>query len=178
VLDSDSLPSNWGDPVKGIRAGLSVDSEKVKVGERVLLHLRWENINASDLLGQGECREPLPEVEIQDSQHHVLKTLPTYIICNSHGWGPFGIEKGKPQHIFREFTTAGDQAPSFGDAASPILPGPGVYFLVAVWSSRVLENVDAKASAPPGIGAFKFGAVYAVARSTPVRIEVLPRGNP
>lgn len=179
VRDVDSLPSNWGEPVKGIRAGLSVDRERFTVGDRVPLHVRWENVNASDSLGQGECGEPGPDVEIQDSQHQVLKTIPGSSDCmGGHGFGPFGIAKGKPQHDFREFTTASDPVPPFVTPAPPSLPGPGVYFLVSVWSARVLEKIDAEASAHRQIGARKIGAVYATARSTPVRIEVVPRGNP
>jgi hypothetical protein len=173
VRDVDSLPSNWGEPTKGIRAGISVDRERFTSGERVPLHLRWENVNASDPLGQGECGDPKPDVEIQDSQHHVLKTIPTYSDCMGHGWGPFEISISKPQHIFREFNTVSDPVPPFVTPAPPMLLGPGIYFLVSVWSPRVLEKSDPVVLGRQ-IGAGKMGAVYATARSTPVRIEVVP----
>ena len=162
VLDVDSLTPNWGEPVKGIRAGLSVDNERFTAGDRIPLHIRWENVDASDPLGQGECWEPEPKLEIQDSQHHVLKTLPMESMCMGHGWGPFEIAKGKQQHVFRELTTVSE------------LPGPGTYFLVTVWSARILEKTENDAPIRGRIGAGKIGAVYATAQSTPVRIEIVP----
>jgi hypothetical protein len=178
VLDVDVLPPNWGEPVKGIRSGLSVDREQFAVGERIPLHIRWENTAASDPLEQGECGDPEPDVEIQDAQHNVVKTIPTYRGCNGHGWGPFEIPRGKPLHMFTEFTTESGQVPPFVTPAAPTLPGPGVYFLVSVWAPRVLEKVEGETSAYLHNGAGKIGAVYATARSMPVRIEVVPRGNP
>lgn len=171
VLDVDSLAPNWGEPVNGIRTGLSIDRENFKVGDRVPLHIRMENVNASSPLGESECGEPEPDVEVQDSQHNVLLTVPTYSCVMVHGWGPFEIAKGKPWHIFREFTTASDPVPA-------TLPGPGVYFLVSVWSPRVLEKSDAESSPHRMMSAGKMGAAYAVARSAPVRIEVVPRTVP
>jgi hypothetical protein len=157
VLGMDSLAPNWGEPVKGIRAGLSVDRERFTVGERVPLHLRWDNVDASDSLGQGECREPEPDMEIQDSQHDVLKTISADFGCSGHGWGPFEIEKGKPHHIFREFATSSDRVPPSVTPAPAILPGPGVYFLVSVWSARILEKSGADALSPHPMSAGKMG---------------------
>ena len=176
VLDVDTLPANWGEPINGIRAGLSVDRERFTVGDRVPLHLRWENVKAIDSLGEGECGDPKPSVEVQDSEHHVLKTIPTYSDCMTHGWGPFEIAQGKSQHAFTEFTTVADPAPLLVSPSSPILLRPGVYFLIGVWSARVLEKIVTDASAPSH-GGGKFGPVYATARSLPVRIEVVSGGN-
>jgi hypothetical protein len=167
VLDVDTLAPNWGGAVQGIRAGLSVDHVKFSVGDRVPLHIRWENLNATASLGQGECREPRPELEVQNSKHQVLKTLPTEPMCMGHGWGPFGIAQGTAQHGFQELTTV----------SPPILPGPGIYYLVSVWSPRVLEKYESE-STGFRIGAGRLGKVYATARSLPVRIEVVPGSNP
>jgi hypothetical protein len=166
VLDVETLAPNWGDPVKGIRAGLSVDRVRFKLGERVPLHLRWENVDAAMPLAQGECMDPEPALEIQDSQHKVVHTIPGMRGCMGHGWGPFAMEKGKPQRAFFELAIGRPTAPTLG-----VLPGPGVYYLVSVWSPPVLEAPDAET----GLGRFgKFGKVYATARSLPVRIEVAP----
>jgi hypothetical protein len=189
VHDVDSLSPNWGDATSGIRAGLSVDRESYTLGERIPLHLRWENVDASHPLGETECGDPQPDVEIQDSQHNVLRTIPTRSFCMGHGWGPFEIAKDKPMHIFWELTTASDPVPpptvvppflppaDLAPAPS-ILPGPGVYYLVTVWSARVLEKTDATAASHLVKSAGKIGGVYATARSTPVRIEVVAPNNP
>ena len=170
VLDVDTLEPNWGDPVVGIRAGLSIDREKYRVGERIPLHLRWENVNAAMPLAEGECREPEPELEIQDSQHRVVRTIPDMTICTGHGWGPFTIPKGKAQRTFIELATAhSTETPPFSDIRGE-LPGPGVYYLVSVWSPLVLEP-DAEPD-NTRIGSGHVGKVYATARSMPVRIEV------
>ena len=56
VLDVDTLAPNWGETIRGIRAGLSVDRTTFKTGERVPLHPQWENMNAEVPLTQLECR--------------------------------------------------------------------------------------------------------------------------
>jgi hypothetical protein len=170
VLDVDTLDPNWGAPAKGIRAGLSIDKASFRLGERVPLHLRWENVNAAMPLAEGECKEPEPELEIQDSQHNVVRTIPNMTICTGHGWGPFMMEKGKVQRTFIELATAHPtEISTFNDVRSE-LPGPGVYYLVSVWSPLVLES-DAEPD-KRRIGSGHVGKVYATARSLPVRIEV------
>lgn len=181
VLDPDTLPPNWGETVKGVHAGLSVDRTNFTAGERVPLHIRWENVNASMPLGQGECRDPLPALEIQDSQHHVLQTIPMYSMCMGHGWGPFTLPKGKAQRFFRELTTVSPPMPTGITPGRADLPGLGVYYLVSIWSPRVLELPPDTAA--PGIVPLKsssahIGGVYAIARSQPVRIEVVASRNP
>jgi len=57
-------------------------------------------------LAEGERKEPEPALEIQDSQHNVVRTIPIEPMCMSHGWGPFTIAKGKAQRTFVELTTA------------------------------------------------------------------------
>ena len=170
VLDVDTLEPNWGDPAKGIRAGLSIDKASFRLDERVPLHLRWENVNAAMPLAEGECKEPEPELEIQDSQHNVVRTIPDMTICTGHGWGPFTMQKGKAQRTFIELATAHSTQTSPLNDFRGELPGPGVYYLVSVWSPVVLES-----DAVPDntrIGSGHVGKVYATARSLPVRIEV------
>ena len=181
VLDVDTLAPNWGEPVKGIRAGLSIDRASFRRGEEIPLHLRWENLNAAKPLGQGECREPEPELEIQDAQHNVVQTIPMLPMCMGHGWGPFMIEKGKAQRTFIALATA----QPFSNTASPFsnnvrgnLPGAGVYYLVSVWSPPVLDAIEGETDKSPRIGRGRFGKVYATARSLPVRVEVVPNSNP
>jgi hypothetical protein len=77
VLDVDTLAPNWGEPVEGIRAGLSIDRASFSLGEQVPLHLRWENVKAAMPLAQGECKEPEPTLEIQDAQPNVVRKTPT-----------------------------------------------------------------------------------------------------
>ena len=180
VLGVDNLAPNWGDPVDGIQAGLSVDRAKFSLGEKVLLHLRWENVTAAVPLAQGEGMEPVPDLEIQDSQHNVLRTIPTVACMTGHGWGPFAIQNGKTQRIFRELTTKPPPVPQFVTPLQADLPGPGVYYLVSVWSPRVLDTSDAETDKSPriGVGGGRFGKVYATARSRPVRVEVVPGNNP
>lgn len=179
VLDVDTLPPNWGDPVEGIRAGLSIDRVSFKLGEPVPLRLRWENVNAAVPLAQGECMEPEPTLEIQDSQHNVVKTIPMFSMCMSHGWGPFTIPKGKPQRTFIELATAHSAGQYAISDVRGELPGPGVYYLASVWSPLVLDPPDAEAGIAPRIGSSgRFGKVYATARSQPVRVEVAPGNNP
>lgn len=173
VLNVDTLAPNWGETVQGIRAGLSVDRVRFTVGEHVPLHIRWENLNATVSLGQGECREPLPDLEIQNSERQILKTLsadslPPMRICNGHGWGPFTIAKGTAQHEFGELTTV----------SPPILPGPGIYYLVSVWSPHVLDTSEPESNGDLRLSAGRLGDVYATTRSLPVRIEVVPSTNP
>jgi hypothetical protein len=132
VLDVDTLAPNWGETVEGIHAGLSVDRASFSAGERVPLHIRWDNVNAGEPLGQGECGDPEPALEIQDFQHNVLRTIPKYSMCNGHGWGPFTVQKGKAQRTFRELTTMSTRTG---------LPGPGVYYLVSVWSPFQLPTI-------------------------------------
>jgi len=179
VLDVDTLAANWGDPVGGIQAGLSVDRASFSLGERIPLHLRWENVNAAMPLAQGECKEPEPALEIQDSQHHVVQTIPIEPMCMGHGWGPFTIDKGKAQRTFIALTTAKPTVPTFSSYVVAGLPGPGVYYLESVWSPRVLDAPEAGADETLHIGSpGRFGKVYATARSLPVRIEVAPANNP
>jgi hypothetical protein len=170
VLDVDTLDPNWGAPAKGIRAGLSIDKASFRLGERVPLHLRWENVNAAMPLAEGECKEPEPELEIQDSQHNVVRTVPNMTICTGHGWGPFMMETGKAQRTFIELATAHPTEISPFNDVQGELPGPGVYYLVSVWSPLVLES-DAEPD-KTRIGSGHVGKVYATARSLPVRIEV------
>jgi hypothetical protein len=180
VIDVDTLAPNWGGPVEGIRAGLSVDRETFVTGERIPVHLRWENVNAAMPLAQGECKEPEPALEIQNSQHTVLQTIPIERACMGHGWGPFGIEKGKAQRSLIELGSE-NQTTLVSDTyiftcISYALPGPGVYYLISTWSPRVLEPQDDRA---PRFGSgFRFGKIYATARSLPVRVEVTPNDNP
>jgi hypothetical protein len=178
VLDVDTLAPNWGEPVEGIQAGLSVDRARFSLGERVPLHLRWENVNAAMPLAQGECKEPEPALEIQDSQHKVIQTIPVQPWCMGHGWGPFTIEKGKAQRTFVELTAHPTTPAPFSDIRGE-LPGPGVYFLVSVWSPRILDAADAETDKTPRIGSSgRFGKVYATARSLPVRVEVTSADHP
>jgi hypothetical protein len=180
VLDVDSLPPNWGDSAEGIHAGLSVDRASFSVGERVPLHLRWENVNATTPLAQGECNEPEPALEIQDSHHNVVRTISAQHICSGHGWGPFLIQKGKAQRTFFQLTTAPPTTPPYTTQVPADLPGTGVYYLVSVWSPRVLDPPPAETDNTPQIGnhSGSIGKVYATARSQPVRIEVAPLKSP
>lgn len=190
VLDVDTLAPNWGDPLKGIRAGLSVDRTRFYMGERVPLHLRWENVSAAMPLAQGECNEPEPSLEIQDSQHNVVQAIPIVPMCTGHGWGPFSIPTGKAQRMLIELATESATAPVSNayanrcvstDCITAVLPVPGVYYLVSVWSPRVLEapQPDTDKTAPlPLNSAGQFGKVYATARSLPVRVEVAPGDHP
>ncbi len=161
VLGVDTLPPNWGESAAGIRAGLSVDHPTFIEGEKIPLHLRWENVDATEPLGQGECAEPRPILEIQDFEHNVLRTIPMEPMCMGHGWGPFGIDHGKPQRAFYELTTTE-------------LPHPGVYYLVSVWSPHVLYGE----AEPSRRRAGKFGGVYSTARSLRVRVEIVAKRNP
>ena len=80
------------------------------------------------------------------------------------------MEKGKVQRTFIELATAHPtEISTFNDVRSE-LPGPGVYYLVSVWSPLVLES-DAEPD-KRRIGSGHVGKVYATARSLPVRIEV------
>ena len=174
VLDVDTLAPNWGDPVEGIRAGLSVDRASFNMGDRIPLHLRWENVDASMPLAQGECKEP-PTLEIQDSQHNVLQTIPIEPMCMGHGWGPSPLEKGKTQRYFIELSTTHTRASRLTSDVVGDLPAPGVYYLVCVWSPRVLDTrkpETGKLMLPHSSGLF--GKVYATTRSLRVRIEVEP----
>jgi len=175
VIDVDTLAPNWGDAVEGIRAGLSIDRASFGMGERVPLHLRWENVNAAMPLAEGECKEPQPGLEIQDSQHNVVRTIPIELPCSGHGWGPFTIQKGKAQRTFIELAIGHPTTPRFSDVAAD-LPGPGVYYLVSVWSPRVLDAPDSGDKTLRIFSSGRSGKVYATARSRPVRIEVA-RGN-
>ncbi len=177
VLDVDTLAPNWGDPVAGIQAGLSVDRTRVSLGERIPLHVRWENVNADMPLAQGECGGPEPVLEIQDSEHKVLQTTPIEQMCFTHGWGPSKIEKGRALRSFIELTTSPPTPPRFLTDVAGELPGPGVYYLVSVWSPRVLDPPDANTVRTPRSSG-RFGGVYATARSLPVRVGVAPGNNP
>jgi hypothetical protein len=168
LLDPDTLEPNWGETVQGIRAGLSVDHPSFRVGERVRLHTRWENVNATAPLGKGECDDPEPALEIQDSNHNVLRTIPMFPGCSGHGWGPFRVPVGKPQRTFHELSTISERMG---------LRGTGVYYLVSVWTPPVLGGPPK----PPAAGTVLsagyegFGEDYATARSLPVRVEILPK---
>jgi hypothetical protein len=177
VLNVDTLAPNWGDPVEGIRAGLSIDKTRFSMGERVPLHLRWENVNAVAPLAQGECKEPQPALEIQDSKHNVMQTIPFMRPCSGHGWGPFVIPKGQAQRDFIELKTQSSSAPIF-HMSYGTLPGPGVYYLVSVWTPHVLELTDPHSDKAPLMGAGQIGKVYATARSSPVRVEITPQDHP
>lgn len=190
VLDADSLAPNWGEPVKGVRAGLSIDRMTFKVGERIPLHLRWEDLDASTPVAQGECEEPWPSLEIQDLDHNVLQTIPFDQGCAGHGWGPLSVPLGKALRAFRELTTGRVPSPPL-DYAAPMaypqyslstipsdLPGPGVYYLVSVWSPHILDKSEENSK----VGLFRrqgrIGSVYATARSLPVRVEIESDGTP
>lgn len=174
VLDAESLDPHWGEGTQGIRAGLSVDRETFRLGERIPMHIRWENIGAALPLEQGECREPWPSVEIQDENHKVVKTIELFPLCQGHGWGPFLIKQGEPHREYRELGTTGESMKQRFFYAD-ILPGPGVYYLVTLWTPRVLEKIDPESDAHRGHRAEgKVGRPYGIARSLPVRIEVLP----
>jgi len=140
-------------------------------------------LNATGALGQGECGEPQPDLEIQDSEHRVLKTLPMgsllpMTMCMGHGWGPSAIAKGTAQHEFRELSTAPPPSPPGVTPIPSILPGPGVYDLVSVWSPRVLDTSKLESNGVLTLGAGQLGGVYDTARSLPVRIEVVPSTDP
>jgi hypothetical protein len=181
VLDVDTLAPNWGEPVRGIRAGLSADRTSFKVGELVPLHLRWENADATVPLAAGECGDPKPSLEIQDSEHRVLRTIPMEPCAFTHGRGPFVIEKGKTARTFFQLKT---EPPSVPLGITPIpadLPAPGVYYLVSVWSPHVLDPFDPVDPAIPEWfrknHAGRFGSLYTTARSLPVRIEIVPSSD-
>jgi hypothetical protein len=177
VLDLDTLEPNWGETVQGIRAGLSVDRAKVAVGETVRLHLRWQNVSAAESLGQSECREPRPKLEIQNSRHQVLKTIPTAMVCSGHGWGPYVIDQGTAQSEFRQLPAGTLPSSNIFGLIAPALLGPGVYYLVTVWSPLVLDTSDAARNKFPK-AAGKLRDIYATARSLPVRIEIAPGNQP
>lgn len=178
VLDVDTLAPNWGESVKGIQAGLSIDKANFRQGEVVPLHLRWENMNAALPVAQGECSEPEPDLEIQDSNHNVLKTISVMSACVDHGWGPFAIEKGKPLRTFIELLTAHSTKSHLFNSVEGELPGPGVYYLVSVWSPHVLVISPAEGNANVLKGNSNgIGAIYATARSAPVRVEIAPTNN-
>ena len=162
VLDVDSLAPNWGETVQGIRAGLSVDRQAFRMGEKIPLHIRWENVNAPVELAQGECQEPWPSLEILDENLKVTKNVPLQPACMGHGWGPFIIKRGAPQR-------------SFLDEYASILPGPGVYYLVTAWTPKLLEKINPE-SKPASLFRREgtFGSPYATARSLPVRVVVQP----
>ena len=68
---------------------------------------------------------------------------------------PSEMPKQKPQRTLRNISTG---SIPFG--------GPGVYYLVSVWSPRIIEAKCGNA-----------GAVYATARSLPVRVEIVPSSD-
>ena len=85
------------------------------------------------------------------------------------------MDKGAAQHTFKEIVTA--PAPSRpGGTFFPVLTDPGVYYLVTVWSPRVLDMSNS-ASPTLDVRTGQLGEVYATARSLPVRIEVAPNAN-
>ena len=174
VLDVNTLAPNWGETVGGIRAGLSVDRESFSVGEWVPIHVLWENVNATKGLGQEECGPPMPALEIQDSQHHVIETVPlSYSGCSGHGWGPIAIRQGAEQRMLWQLGTVPGSVPLYGMPGEAKLTVPGVYYLVTVWSPVLLEpypKPDSSETMTMGRG--RLGAVYATARSMPVRVEI------
>lgn len=178
VLDVDTLAPNWGEPVDGVRAGLSVDRERFVVGEHIPLHLRWEDVGAKLTLASGECGDPQPELEIQDAEHQVLMTMPTSRGCRGHGWGPFAMAKGKPFHNYAELTTGLPRERRHFWITVGSLPRPGVYYLVAVWSPRKLDQAVADGEVALRMRAGRMGDVYTTAHSSPVRIEVEPVNLP
>jgi hypothetical protein len=171
VLDVDTLEPNWGTLVEGVRAGLSVDRPIFKEGEMIPLHLRWEDVSAPAPLAQGECLEPWPVLEIQNAQHEVLRTVPMDFFCSGHGFGPGAMPKGKPQRLLRQIVSAPLMPDPFARSLPVGVLDPGVYYLVTVWSPHVLEKRE---SSPLPMSRGGFGKVYAVARSLPVRIEIVP----
>jgi len=179
VLDPETLAPNWGDKVEGIRTGLSIDRTTFKQGESIPLHLRWEDVDAPVPLAQSECGEPWPQLEILDSEHHLLRTFPMELLCMGHGWGPFVIEKGKAQRGFSEvaFASSSGWAPPRIDLSTDQLP-VGVYFFMSVWSPHVFV-ADPKDEILPRRGlAGHEGEVYATVRSRPVRVEIVARSHP
>jgi len=175
VLDPDTLPQNWGQEVEGIGAGLSVDRLTFAFGESIPLHLRWENFSASKKVGEDECGEPGPQVEIQDASHRVLGTADLRSFCSGHGWGPFSVEAGKQQRTFASLRyTKRGYMDSLGEA---VITAPGVYYLSAVWSPPTLVEKGGEIEGVAPRSAYTFGDRYATARSLPVRIEILPSKN-
>lgn len=174
VLDPATLPPNWGEAVKGIQTGLSIDRDTYKTGELIPLHLQWKNVNATTELAQGECKDPWPVLEVQDAEHRVLHTVVLYHGCMGHGWGPFVMQRGETQKGFEQLGTEFGTTNPNPFIAGVKLPGPGTYYLVSVWSARSLdtsdENTSSNSIGPKG----RIGGVYATARSLPVRVEVLP----
>jgi len=189
VLDADSLAPNWGGSEGGIRAGLSVDRDHFRLNEQIPVHLRWENVNAAMPLAEGECWIPTA-VEIQGSRHVVVQTILIQWLCPGHGRGPIAMPEGKPRRTFFALSTESpatavfDTHPNTYDPLTgttrAVLPGAGVYYLVAVWSPHVLEPFDPetnKTPVLPGMGEGQFGKIYATARSLPVRIELAPAND-
>jgi hypothetical protein len=88
------------------------------------------------------------------------------------------IQKGKAQRTFIELAIGHPTTPRFSDVAAD-LPGPGVYYLVSVWSPRVLDAPDSDTDKTLRIfSSGRFGKVYATARSRPARVEVAPGNSP
>jgi hypothetical protein len=86
---------------------------------------------------------------------------------------------GKAQRTFIELAAAPPTTPMpFTDVLAD-LPGPGVYYLVSVWSPRILEPPDPDTPKISRIHTSgRFGKVYATARSLPVRVEFTSTINP
>jgi len=175
ILDPDTLPVHWGPRADGIGAGLAIDRASFALGEPIPLHLQWENFAATEAVGVTECGYPQPNLEIQDESHRVLGTVMTDSFgCMGHGWGPFTVPRGKPQRdsIRLEYGVNGYTLP----AGRVQISGPGVYYLVLVWSPPIfIDNTG-----PPNTistGRDTFGKTYATARSEPVRLEILPAKN-
>jgi hypothetical protein len=163
--------------VEGIHTGLSVDRSTFTIGEWIPLHVRWDNLAATKTLGQGECGEPEPALEIQDAQHHILQTVPLQEGCMGHGWGPMKMKQNQEQHRFWQIGTEPGSRVPYGMPEATKLTIPGVYYLVTVWSPIVLEPklpTDNSMSMAEG----HLGAVYATARSMPVKIEISAKAQP
>jgi hypothetical protein len=84
---------------------------------------------------------------------------------------------GKAQRTFIELAAAPPTTPMpFTDVLAD-LPGPGVYYLVSVWSPRILEPPDPDTPKISRIHTSgRFGKVYAT--SLPVRVEFTSTINP
>ena len=171
ILDPNALAPNWGPHVQGIATGLSIDKTTFRFGETIPLHVHWADFEATQPIGSDECREPKPMLEVQDASHHVFQTYSLETGCNGHGWGPFRLEPGKPQHQFVEFVFGKGGYEIRG--AKPSIQAPGIYYLTTIWTPPVWKRIEPLLT---GLGAAnaELGDVYATARSLPVRIEILP----
>jgi len=171
-LDPATLPPNWGARVKGIGAGLSVDKTVFHLGEKIPVHVQWEDFEASSPIGFDECNYFQPVVEVQDAGGQVLGTIAYHIEdCFGHGAGPFQWKAGQLYRQYVEVATGRDEYRQWGDGDFAIRQ-PGVYYLTTVWSPPVWTKVDGLYDV--GRNGAELGAVYGTARSAPVQIKILP----